>query len=96
MRNKPKTPMPQTGRTKGVDKMPNKANLPLLATSPASLGQNPGPGARDTRYDSRDTRPPCGRRAKQSQFRGFWAEKRGRQKKQSQFDLRAEHAESYN
>jgi hypothetical protein len=45
-----------------VDGAPNKANLLLLATSGALRS-----GVRDTRYEIRDTRPPCGRRAKQSQ-----------------------------
>jgi hypothetical protein len=51
--------LPIAGRTESVDKMRNKPNLPLLATLRS--------GPRDTRFEIRDTRPPCGRCAKQTQ-----------------------------
>jgi hypothetical protein len=71
-------------RVRRVDKMRNKANLPLWATcrAPSDEGsaaiRDWASGVRDTRFEIRDTRSsrceirtPCGQNVKQSQFRGF-------------------------
>jgi hypothetical protein len=44
----------------------NRCKISMLDTSDGGRGS----AIRDTRYQIRDTRPPCGRRAKQSQFAG--------------------------